>query len=37
MALSVHLLECSKALAGKEQFFWKAFAKSFEVISLAFY
>jgi len=32
MAISQFLLERSKTLAGKEQFFWKAYAKAFEAI-----
>lgn len=32
MALSYHLLELSKAISGKGQFFWKAYAKAFEVL-----
>lgn len=32
MALSYHLLELSKAISGKGQFFWKAYAKAFEAI-----
>lgn len=32
MELSKHLREVSKTITNKEQFFWRAFAKSFEVI-----
>lgn len=31
MELSKHLRDVSKTIASKEQFFWKAYAKSFEV------
>ncbi|KAF1651310.1 UNVERIFIED_CONTAM: T-complex protein 1 subunit eta, partial [Eudyptes robustus] len=32
MELSKHLRDVSKTIASKEQFFWKAYAKAFEVI-----
>ncbi|KAF8382623.1 cct-7 [Pristionchus pacificus] len=32
MELSKHLREHAKTIAGKEQFFWQAFARSFEII-----
>lgn len=36
MELSRHLRDVSKAIAGKEQFFWQAYARAFEVFNLIF-